>query len=107
MHKNITMETPERWVILKMSNGYKVFATWSGGYLYGDRWRINSGISRVDYEDGFYLFYGLSGSCYKCYKKGYGFASSYGRGVMKNILKHSDGKIKVMDDVDDWVKEIG
>lgn len=98
------METPDRWVILKMPDCYKVFATWAGGYLSGDRWRLNSGISRVKHEDDFYLFYGFSGSCYKCHKKGYGFATGYGRGVLENILEKTEAKL--MEDVEDWSKEI-
>jgi hypothetical protein len=41
-------ETPENWVILKITNNgeivYKVFGSWAGGYLGSDNWRINSGI---------------------------------------------------------------
>jgi hypothetical protein len=41
-------ETPENWVILKITNNgeivYKVFGSWVGGYLGSDNWRINSGI---------------------------------------------------------------
>lgn len=30
-------EKPDRWVVLKVGDDlYKVFATWSGGYLGGD-----------------------------------------------------------------------
>lgn len=37
MKRNIS-ETPERWVILKLPNNYyKVFGTWAGGYLDGNR----------------------------------------------------------------------
>ena len=43
MKRNIS-ETPERWVILRLSdNFYKVFGTWAGGYLDGDKWKLNSG----------------------------------------------------------------
>ncbi len=46
--------TPDSWVVLKVKAGkgtfpfYKVLAGWSGGYLSGDSWRINSGITRVE-----------------------------------------------------------
>ena len=59
---------PDNWVVLKLKAGkgaypvYKVLAGWSGGYLHGDAWRINSGISKVT-ENGDYLeFWGHSGS---------------------------------------------
>ena len=47
------MYTPDNWVVLKLKPGkgahpiYKVLAGWSGGYLDGDSWRMNSGISKV------------------------------------------------------------
>lgn len=70
------MSTPDRWVILKLNNEgkafYKVLAGWSGSYLEGQSWRINSGITKVESKDNYYLFHGYSGSIYKCYKSSYG-----------------------------------
>ena len=44
--------TPDNWVVVKVGkNLYKVLAGWSGGYLDGDRWKLNSGISEVK-DDG-------------------------------------------------------
>jgi len=68
------MHTPDSWVIIKIDNPeydkpyYKVLGGWSGGYLDGDSWRMNSGITKIDREGDFYLFNGLSGSVYKCHK---------------------------------------
>lgn len=66
------METPDRWVVIKITNDtetiYKVLAGWSGGYLGSDSWRLNSGIVGVEYTDTSYIFYGHSGSKYECYK---------------------------------------
>lgn len=102
MKRNIS-ETPERWVILKLPNNhYKVFGTWAGGYLGVDRWKLNSGIGKVEQDVDFYYFIGLSGSCYKCHKKGYGTATSYGLGILNDIIKKSDGKIIVLEDNQDW-----
>ena len=47
-------------------------------------------------------FIGFSGSCYKCCKKGYGTATSYGLGVLNKIIEQGDGKIELMEDCDDW-----
>jgi hypothetical protein len=99
-------EQPEKWVILKIGDYYKVFGTWAGGYLDGDRWKLNSGIKEVEQDKDFYYFIGYSGSCYKCYKKAYGTATSYGRGVLYNIIDESKGCIVLMDDCDDWTKII-
>jgi hypothetical protein len=47
---------------------HKVLAGWSGGYLEGDFWRMNSGIVRASEEGDYILFHGQSGSVYKCHK---------------------------------------
>ena len=99
---NIT-ETPDKWVILELpDNNYKVFGTWAGGYLDGDRWQLNSGIKEVEQDDDYYYFTGFSGSCYKCKKKSYGFATSYGESVLNNLLKAADNKIKLLENTDNW-----
>jgi hypothetical protein len=96
-------ETPERWVILKLPNNfYKVFGTWAGGYLDGDRWKLNSGIQKVEQDDDYYYFTGFTGSCYKCHKKGYGVATSYGLGVLNKIIERGSGQIELMEDICDW-----
>ncbi len=61
---------PDNWVIVRVKGDkahYRVLAGWSGGYLSGNSWRINSGIVRHEREGDYYYFYGESGSCYKCY----------------------------------------
>ena len=96
-------EIPEKWVILKLPNNYyKVFGTWAGGYLDGDRWKLNSGIKEIEQDENFYYFIGFSGSCYKCHKKSYGTATSYGFNVLNKMIKQGNGQIELMEDVDDW-----
>jgi hypothetical protein len=97
-------EIPERWVILKLpNNNYKVFGTWAGGYLDGDRWRLNSGIEKVEQDGDFYYFIGFSGSCYKCHKKRYGTSTFYGLGVLNKIIEQGNGQIELMGDCDNWL----
>lgn len=66
------MYYPDNWVIVKITRPegvvYKVLAGWSGGYLEGDSWRMNSGIVRANQEGDYIIFDGHSGSQYKCYK---------------------------------------
>jgi len=66
------MYTPDNWVILKITikkeTLYKILAGWSGGYLDGDAWRMNSGITSFIQEGDYISFNGYSGSIYKCYK---------------------------------------
>jgi hypothetical protein len=101
-YRNIS-ETPDNWVILKLPNGwYKVFGTWSGESLDGDRWKLNSGISKVEQDKNFYYFTGVSGSVYKCNKNKYGTASAYGHGIMLNIIEQSGGQIELMEEMDDF-----
>lgn len=71
----MTEYTPDNWVIIKIKpdnedSFYKVLGGWSGGYLYGDSWRMNSGITKVDFDGEYYHFAGESGSVYKCHKSG-------------------------------------
>ena len=103
--RNIT-ETPDKWVVLKLKNEgttiYKVFGSWAGGYLDGDRWKVNSGIVSLEEDDDYYYFIGYSGSCYKCYKKGYGVMTSYSQAVLDNMIDKAsemDASISVLDDI--------
>ena len=92
--RNIT-ETPDRWVVLELKNKdttiYKVFGSWAGGYIDGDRWKANSGIVSVEEDDDYYYFIGYSGSCYKCHKKGYGVMTSYSQSVLDNLIDKASG----------------
>tara|TARA_B110000503_G_scaffold129655_1_gene202101 strand:- start:191 stop:565 length:375 start_codon:yes stop_codon:yes gene_type:complete len=98
--RNIS-ETPDKWVIIEIEQGgylsskpkplYKVFGSWAGGYLDGDRWKMNSGIVSVEEDDDYYYFIGYSGSCYKCHKKGYGVMTSYSQSILDNIIDKAGG----------------
>lgn len=60
---------PDSWVIAKIKDDViKVVAGWSGGYLYGDSWRVNSGIKKWEEHGDYYLAYGYSSSIYKLNK---------------------------------------
>ena len=66
---------PDNWVVIKLDDGndphYRVLAGWSGGYLDGNSWRMNSGITEVEETDNYYYFSGSSGSTYRCGKSSY------------------------------------
>jgi hypothetical protein len=101
--------TPDNWVVLKVKEGkgtfpfYKVLAGWSGGYLSGDSWRINSGVTEVKEDGDYYEFYGESGSCYRCHKEGYGLRMN-NAGVYKNLCSQQKfaGQIILMPEDTDW-----
>lgn len=99
------MYNPDKWIILKIKGSskviYKVLAGWSGSYLDGQSWKINSGIVKVSQEGDFYLFEGHSGSVYKCHKNSYGTNTISG-GVLSGILSDplTSGKVEVVEDQD-------
>lgn len=74
---------PDRWLLVECGDLHRVFATWAGGYLDGDSWRLNSGIDTVEVdEDGNFLFHGYNGSIYKCHKDRYG-TTGYGSHILR------------------------
>jgi len=82
---------PDRWLVLEITSptGEKhrrVFGSWLGGYLDGDSWRMNSGVTKVVEKKKHYNFHGESGSVYKCYKGGEG-TSAYTAFVVEGLIK--------------------
>lgn len=94
---------PDCWVVLKLSQGYKVLAGWSGGYLDGDSWRMNSGITHVEEKDDRFTFYGVTGSLYVCYKGLYGLRMS-NVGVYNALKEKYPDKVFLMPEDTDWMK---
>jgi hypothetical protein len=97
---------PDNWVIVKIPTKrteagyyYKVLAGWSGSYLYGDSWRLNSGITECVREEPYFLFYGSSGSCYKCHEDRYGLRVN--NGFVYNDLK--DHGVTMVDEDTNWM----
>lgn len=73
---------PDKWCVVLTKNGdYKVFASWHGGYLDGERWRCNSGIVSIEETKESFLFHGYSGTVYECHKEAYG-TTVYGAGIL-------------------------
>ena len=86
----MTETRTDKWMVLKIPSDppfYKVFATWGGGYLTGDSWRLNSGIKRVEEDGEHLLFHGNSGSVYRCHKEMYGVAGAYNYPVLESLIK--------------------
>jgi hypothetical protein len=93
---------PDRWVMLKFESAgqitYKILGSWGGGYTQGQSWQLNSGVVKIEEEDNHYLFYGYSGSVYKCHKQSYGM-TSYAMQVYNTFQKQieeSDGATMVL-----------
>lgn len=64
---------------------YKILAGWSGSYLYGASWKLNSGVTKVEQDGDYFLFHGHSGSVYRCHKACYGF-SGYTAGIYQTFV---------------------
>ena len=106
------MYTPNKWIILKIEYKdeviYKVFASWYGGYNGSDRWRINSGIVKIEETDNSFKFYGYSGSCYECMKDSYG-TNSYSQNIINYSLKSAEEQgviITIMSKDTNWIELI-
>jgi len=102
---------PDKWVVVKITGKdtppvHKVFASWYGGYLDGDSWKLNSGITRA-YEDGQrVMFDGSSGSTYACHKASYG-TNLYGQGVLNNLIdkiERAGGTCSILSEETNWLE---
>lgn len=89
--------SPDRWVILKLTNKdgeiqHRVHSGWFGGYLDGDYWRLSSGIESVVENKGVFTFTTRSGSEYVCTKNSYGMSS-----LMGSALSYAKSKFVGID----------
>jgi hypothetical protein len=104
-----TYHVPEEWILIKILGGsphYRVFASWRGGYITGDRWQMNSGIKSVTFEDDCYLFYGASGSVYRCNKNAYGIRSPYNASILGEYINRGSVKIEVLKEMPKNIMEM-
>jgi hypothetical protein len=103
--------TPDKWVVVKITGKdyppiHKVFASWYGGYLDGDSWKLNSGITSAWKEGSCYMFDGNSGSTYTCHKAQYG-TNLYGQGVLNNLIdkiEKTGGTCVILPEETDWLE---
>ena len=97
---------PDNWVVLKITyqnkTVYKVLAGWTGSYVNGDAWRMNSGITRVEDHETYYNFYGYSGSVYKVWRDRYGLRMN-NAGVYNHWKEKHGDAIEMMPEDTDWM----
>lgn len=98
---------PHKWVVLKIQSAeetfYKVLGSWHGGYLYGDSWRLNSGICKAEKADGCTIFHGYSGSRYLVHDNNYG-THLESEGVIQQMQQAGNGvSVEVMPAETDWL----
>jgi hypothetical protein len=99
----MTEYKPDSWVIIKMTHNeqtfYKVLGGWSGGYLNGTSWRLNSGVEKVSLDNDRYMFYGSSGSVYSCHKETYGLKMSTA-GIWDQMKEKFSEQVELLEDRD-------
>lgn len=96
---------PDNWVIIKIKGDdphYRVLAGWSGGYVTGNSWRLNSGITRVEEDKHHFYFYGSSSSCYKCDKGSYCLRMN-NAGAWARLQELHGDKVELMPEDTDWL----
>lgn len=99
----------DNWVIVEIQDddgsvaGWKVLAGWSGGYLDGNSWRMNSGIKDWYITPNTYIFEGYSGSEYICPKDREGIRMNIAN-VVKQLEDSGKAKIISMETfMENWV----
>lgn len=94
---------PDNWVVIKFHDEphYKILAGWSGGYLSGSEWRMNSGITRVEDAGEYYKFYS-AGSVYSCHKESYCLRMNNAY-VWANLQDKHGTNVELMDEETDWL----
>jgi hypothetical protein len=98
------MYEPDNWVVIKINGKdphYRVLAGWSGGYLEGSSWRMNSGITKVEEDDKAYYFSGSSGSTYRGGKQSYGLRLNNAYVWDDLVARHGD-KVEMLPEDTDW-----
>jgi hypothetical protein len=73
-------------VILVDNHIIKVYASWSGCYLNGDAYRLNSGTTKIEQDEHYYYFKGYSGSTYQLRKEN-GRFTAYTQAVYSELLE--------------------
>jgi hypothetical protein len=96
--------TPDCWTVIHIDGPdphYRVLAGWSGGYLHGSSWKLNSGITHIERDGDYILFHGSSGSVYRCHQSGYGLKMSTA-GIWNQLKAKYGDQVELLDETTDW-----
>ena len=97
---------PDNWVVIYIKNNephYRVLAGWSGSYTYGSSWRMNSGITSAAMDGDYFLFYGETGSVYRCHKDSYCLRMNNAY-IWQRLKELHGSAVDLMDENTDWLK---
>lgn len=98
----MTTYSPDSWVILRIDYGenegiiYKILGGWSGSYLSGSSWRMNSGITKIEQDGDYYRVYGFSGSVYRVHKDMEGLRLATGGVYNALVEKFGEKAVKIV-----------
>lgn len=98
---------PDYWTVVFINGTdphYRVLAGWSGGYLHGDSWKLNSGITGVRQDGDYLLFSGASGSTYRCHKDSYGLRRET-VGVWNRLQTLYGDAVELLDETTEWITQ--
>ena len=100
--------TPDKWHLIKIVSEnetlFKVLAGWSGSYLEGQSWKINSGIVKIEESTTHYDFHGYTGSVYSCHKEAEGF-NLITTGVWNRVSADARIQLATVDEAKAHLKE--
>jgi len=78
---------PDGYFLLEFEGNIRIFASWGGGYLDGDRWQLSS-PAKLDWEDEETLkFITASNSHYYLRKGTEGRITAYNHGALEQALE--------------------
>lgn len=108
------MRSCDGYVIIKIlldEPVYRLYTCNYGGYLDGDSWRINSGITKVELDDiwegegNLYFVHGNSGSVYQIHENQFQKLTGYCSGKLKEILATAGEYQVEIISIEDYLKE--
>ena len=79
---------PDFWKLILQSGDVRVFASWSGSYLYGPSWKLSSGATKIEELSEFWRMPQFTGSVYNLHKEMEGF-TGYGKSVLDSLLSQN------------------
>ena len=85
--------TPNKWMLVQVkapTPHFRIFGVWSGSYLEGESWRLNSGVDGVVEREDHFEIVGSSGSVYEIGKKSYG-TTARGAAIIDGVVKQHTG----------------
>jgi hypothetical protein len=95
--------TPDAWVIIEIKTPQgiqfqKILAGWSGGYLYGDSWRMSSPVKELNIKinQDFFTVETESGSTYTLWKSRQGLRMSIA-GIYKELQEQFKDAVEIIE----------